>query len=165
MAIFKKWWFYPAAAVYLLFGLWFGSLNYQVHESPDKYPYVVRHTFFPWSTALKEGWACGAFSRGPVPLKSGCIIGGLKEKAFPPTFLNMYKLTWGQKTVGKYKFTAYVGATVVTWPIKVVVNIASLLILYVVAGGILISTFVTVIIMLIFGFLFGLIATLLALLL
>lgn len=117
---FTTWWFYPLLVLYVIFGIWFGSVNYRVHQNPNDYGYWTKFSFYPISTVLREGWIC--------------------VKDHPGDCLIRNDRNWGYFTspnvVGKetedLKKAQYVTMIAVGWPVKVLINAAFIVIIYIV---------------------------------
>lgn len=111
------------AVLYLLFGVWFGSLNLKVQQNPEQYGYVAHHLLFPIVTIGNAGWLCSSAD------KETCLIQRLpagRQKAFPLHFAKEGLGFDVRKTE-----QAYVTFLTLLWPLKVVANAAVLLLLYV----------------------------------
>ena len=103
--LFSQWWFYPTAVAYLLFGVWFGSLNFKVVSNPDSYPYLVRFLFYPVATVFREGWiSTKCLSPAKTPL----------EEYIGIAFLALYK---------EYEEAVVIVILALGWFIKVIFNI------------------------------------------
>lgn len=122
MALLKKKWFYPFAVAYVVFGIWFGSLNYKVFENQQDYGYITRLVLYPMTTAWRDGWICA--SKNPFP--GGCYMGPSKVKEMvvlsPVGLLREVNFPNPKAT--------YVTLMSMTWPIKVAANIISIILLY-----------------------------------
>lgn len=110
------------AVLYLLFGVWFGSLNLKVQQNPEQYGYVTHHFLFPLTTVGNAGWLCARKKR------EYCLIQKHPQRmqAFP-----LFFATHVGSLPAREVERAYVTFLTLLWPLKVAANAAVLLLLYV----------------------------------
>lgn len=113
--IVKKWWFFPAVGAYLLFGVWFGSLNYRVFKNGDNYLYLTRLVLYPVSTILNEGLMCSDNTKN----KASCAFVNRRDGKIKDG-INLLGIM-DQKQL-KYQKGTYNTITALFWPIKIVFN-------------------------------------------
>lgn len=116
--ISRKRWFFPVLLVaYLLFGVWFGSLNYRVFQNQDDYSYMTRLALYTGATIYNEGWMCD----DKKDINSCILFGDRKKIKNGINFLaamNAFKLN--------YQKSAYITAIALLWPAKIIFNLAIL---------------------------------------
>lgn len=122
--ITKKWWFYPVLSAYLIFGIWFGSLNYKIGQFPNDYNYWTRFTLYPFSTVLADGWFCSSEFSKAQPPKLQCIVGSSSYESRTIT-------PWEKDLKGNiYYKTSRIIALTFFWPVKIIVNVILIVIIY-----------------------------------
>lgn len=111
-----QWWFYPAAVLYMLFGAWFGVLNYWVAMQTDEYPYWLRFVLYPISTVIREGWL---FIRGDLS----------------PSFCARDYVVVANMISDETAYPEAASAIVYgcTWPFKILINLVVIGAIYVVS--------------------------------
>lgn len=130
------------AVLYLLFGVWFGSLNLKVQQNPEHYSYVTHHLLFPIATIGNAGWLCSRVER------EACLVQRLPRRvqAFPLSFAKEELHFDVRKTE-----LAYVTFLALLWPLKVAANTAVLFLLYAISSFVHAALIVFVLVIFVLG--------------
>ncbi len=142
-----KWWFYPLAVLYLLFGTWLGALNYNVHQNPSAYGYGTKFVLYPIETVFRYGWFC-------VDKQDVCYF---QIKDFRSS--NSTDILAGASTkFGSYAKATHVTAMSIGWPVKVAVNLALIILIEVITFIVFVWTVSILVINVIFAILVSIVA-------
>ena len=125
--LLKKWLFYPLAVLYLMFGIWYGSLNYKIFENPENYSYAARLWAYPASTTFREGRMC-------LKKDNSCLFDLDRHRQYK---LNKYfvmpAMLLGMSSVSgsaSYVRTTYITMISLFWPIKIVMQAIAWLLIW-----------------------------------
>lgn len=131
---FRKWWFYPVLATYLLFGIWFGSLNYRVDKDPENYIYKTRFVLFPVVTVLQEGWLCPNSSLD----KESCVVKsdrfGMENDPNSPDMSKSFLMSIIRSLSPHRSQAIYTTMMAFGWPFKIALNIFSIIMILVLSA-------------------------------
>jgi hypothetical protein len=136
--IIKNKWFYPGLIAYLIFGIWFGSLNYNVGKSPNNYDYWTRFAFYPVSTTLQHGWLCK--EQIPKSEESECVVG--PSSLLVSSISERLLFPWQRLGVEPIYRASRIGALALFWPIKIVWSIISVIAIIMISVVVLLSALV-----------------------
>ena len=114
-----------AFILYIFSGIWFGSLSYNIRQNPSTYTYMTRFAFYPLSTALKEGWICNMNKLDGTY----CII-STKWNSEERVDMDMIGILKYVSLSSEYARLIYVAAMAIGWPLKVVLNIVLIILLF-----------------------------------
>ena len=103
------------AVLYLLFGVWFGSLNYKVNTNPNNYNDLVQLVFFPLTTLINADWFCIEDSNQRI-----CRVPAPSQK------INLSLLLSNPEHSADNRIP-YISMLACFWPLKIVANLLLML--------------------------------------